>query len=247
MCNPCAACPPPFWNAYVAGTFRAHDDRVSGHGQLMLPLVQNGQALFFADLRAAFDDNSNSEGNFGLGKRVFASPFSIFGGYVFYDYIESSTDRDIDKITVGMEYLTVPFEARVNGYIPLTDNNNGLPVTFVDERTLYGIDAEIGWLMADYGLSELRAFVGGFTLGSDAPGIDDNLIGPRVRLELRSYAIAWGSPDSRLTLGAEYQWDEVRDSEVNLMARLMIPLGAPQPMGATRLHRRMYDRIVRSR
>lgn len=248
------------WDAYLAGIFKAGDPRMLGQGQMMIPLLQNGREMLFADIRGSFDEDSNNEGNFGLGDRVMVNPYEIYGAYIFYDYKQTQNNNNFSQITIGTEYLTIPFEARLNGYIPLTGAKSAPGASVVttpvgggifmragQERAFYGIDAEMGWLLADYGLSEFRGFIGGFHFDTDANGFRD-ITGPRARLELRSYGMAAFGPDTRLTLGAEYQWDEVRDSQVNFLARMVIPLGGPRPpqaVGGNRMHRRMYDRIVR--
>ena len=252
--------PPDRWQPYLAGIFKAGNDRVFGQGQLVLPLRQTEKDLLFADIRGAIDDASYSEGNFGIAYRSTIDPGSIVGAYAFYDYKRSRLDNTFDQITVGAEYLTLPFEARVNGYIPLTGakpapsaptiitpSGGGIFMRTAHERAYYGIDAEVGWLLSEGDNTELRGFLGGFHFDTNASGFQ-NVSGPRFRLELRSYELPTFGASSRLTMGAEYQWDEVRDDQVNFVARLVLPLGPPRTPaahGGNRLRRRMYDRIVR--
>ena len=49
----------------------------------MMPLYQDGQSLFFADIRGRWDDSSNSEGNFGLALRTMIDPTWFVGAYGF--------------------------------------------------------------------------------------------------------------------------------------------------------------------
>ncbi|MCH2203998.1 MAG: inverse autotransporter beta domain-containing protein, partial [Fuerstiella sp.] len=250
---------PCLWQPYMAGIFKGGTERVLGRGQRMVPLFQSPGELFFADLRTALDDQHSVEANFGLAQRAIADPYTIFGSYVFYDIRQTAYNNDFHQITVGMEYMTIPFEARVNGYIPLTGAKAAAGATAFNltgssvlmraglERAYGGADFEYGWLVADYGFSESRAFLGGYYFTADAAGFPD-IGGPRARMEMRSFDLPALGPGSRLTAGAEYQWDQVRDHQFNAMVRFVIPLGGHaihQSVNSDRLARRMLDRIVR--
>jgi parallel beta-helix repeat protein len=247
------------WQPYAAGMFKGGTERVLGRGQRMIPLFQSPGELVFADLRTALDDRHSTEANFGLAHRVIARPYTIFGSYVFYDIRQTAYNNDFHQITVGMEYMTIPFEARVNGYIPLTGAKAAAGATTFNltgssvlmraglERAYGGVDCEYGWLIADYGIGESRAFLGGYYFTADAAGFPD-IGGPRARMEMRSFDIPVLGPGSRLTVGAEYQWDQVRDHQFNALVRFVIPLGGPtihHSVNSDRLARRMLDRIVR--
>ena len=247
------------WQPYAAGMFKGGTERVLGRGQRMIPLFQSPEELVFADLRTALDDRHSAEVNFGLAHRVIARPYTIFGSYVFYDIRKTAYDNDFHQITVGMEYMTIPFEARVNGYIPLTGAKAAAGATTFNftgssvlmraglERAYGGVDCEYGWLTADYGIGETRAFLGGYYFTADAAGFPD-IGGPRARMEMRSFDLPVLGPGSRVTVGAEYQWDQVRDHQFNALVRFVIPLGGPtihHSVNSNRLARRMLDRIVR--
>ncbi len=249
---------PPYWNAYVAGEVKGGNERVLGQGELMVPLYQDGQSLLFADIRGQWDDVDNAEGNFGLAYRKMVDPFTIFGIYGFYDIKETQNGSEFQGGTLGAELLAVNWEARVNGYIPEggTQRVNGLSqaglvgsTVFVQagrERAYWGVDAEIGGLLYEWfgGNQELRGFIGGYYFDTDADGFEQ-VTGPRGRLEYRSYDLPMFGLDSRLTLGVELQWDDVRDTQVFGIARLQIPLGPMSTRPLNRLERRMLDPIIR--
>ncbi len=252
---------PPIWQPYVAAMGKFGNDRSNGFGQLMIPLFQDGQSLLFADLRGRFDDDDNREGNFGLGLRMMIDPYWIVGAYGFYDLKRTDSGNTFQQGTFGIEALSVPFEARLNGYIPesgaepvdgLNDAQligNSIFVRCGQERAYYGIDGEIGALLAEDccggGGVELRGFVGGYHFNTSANGFPD-VTGPRGRLEVRAYDLSWFGPESRLTLGIELQWDKVRDTQVAGVARVEIPIGFfGGARKLSRLERRMLDRIVR--
>lgn len=249
---------PGAWNPYIAGLVDGGNERVRGEAQLMLPLYQNGYSLLFADLRGQFDDSENIEGNFGLVYRIVEDPNWIKGLYAFYDRKRTAADNDFNQLTLGIEALSVFFEARANGYIPLDGGTaapsatslqlvgNSLVMQSGREQPYYGFDAEIGFLLYEWfgGASELRGFIGGYHFDTNESGFP-NISGPRGRLELRSYDLPWFGADSRLTFGIDLQWDEVRDTQVAGIARVVIPLGYRAPVKNNRLQRRMLDRVVR--
>ncbi|MCH2210279.1 MAG: right-handed parallel beta-helix repeat-containing protein [Fuerstiella sp.] len=250
---------PGLWQPYLSGIFKGGTERVLGQAQRMIPLFQTPEELVFADLRTTLDDQHSVEANIGLAQRVISSPYGIFGSYVFYDIRQTAYNNNFQQITVGMEYLAIPFEARVNGYIPLTGAKAAAGATAFNftgssvlmragqERAYGGVDCEYGWLLADYGFSESRAFLGGYYFGADAAGYPD-IAGPKVRMESRSFDVPGLGRGSRLTIGAEYQWDQIRDHQFNALVRLVLPLGNPamhQNVNSHPLARRMLDRIVR--
>ncbi|MFG0333234.1 MAG: inverse autotransporter beta domain-containing protein, partial [Maioricimonas sp. JB049] len=249
---------PGYWNPYVAGTVDGGTERVLGRAELMVPLFQNGYELIFADVRGQFDDRENSEANFGLAKRTFGGPDWIYGGYVFYDRKHTVHNNDFNQISLGIEAMSIRWEARANGYIPLSGSKAAPGATTFDvvggnvvmqagrERAYYGFDGEVGMLLSEWygGMTEIRGFVGGFHFDTDASGFT-NVSGPKGRLELRSFDLPMFGVDSRLTLGVEVKWDDVRDTQVSGLARLMVPLGPAPTTRNGRLRRRMYDRIIR--
>jgi len=245
------------WNTYTEWSFKPGDNRVLGDGQLVVPIWQDCDSLIFADIRGQLDDLENYEGNWGLAYRKISDNGIIFGAYGFYDLRRTENDNSFDQATLGIEMMTTEWEVRANGYIP-EDNPklvNSLTTAelvgstiFVQagqERAYYGFDAEVGTLLYDWmcGDVELRGFVGGFHFDNDAAGFV-NVSGPRARVELRGYDLDVLGAGSRLTVGAEYQWDQVRDDQVTGILQVRIPLGRTGRQ-LDRLERRMLDRIVR--
>ncbi len=252
---------PALWQPYAAAQGKFGTERSVGIGQLMMPLYQDGRTLLFADIRGRIDDASNTEGNLGLAVRTMIDPEWLVGLYGFFDYRRTEYDNNFSQGTVGVEAMSVLYEARLNGYIPeaKTKAANSLSTAeiignniFVKggfERAYYGLDGEIGALLWDdrkeVGMHEIRAFVGGYWFDSGGKNFP-SIAGPKGRLELRAYDVPWFGPQSRLTLGVELQHDNIRDFQVSGIARLEIPLGFFQnTRRLTRLERRMLDRIIR--
>jgi parallel beta-helix repeat protein len=237
-----------------------------------VPLYQDGENLLFADLRGQFDDQGGREGNWGLGLRSIVTDDLILGGYGFYDHRWSNTGNTFNQITIGGELKTYVWDLRVNGYLaeksteivgpvvapnPLNpravfaDNTilllRGGPGSQVLERAYSGVDFEVGALISTWGNNndfELRSFTGGYYFGTNADGFP-SVIGPRTRLELRSFDLRWLGEGSRLTIGAEYAWDQVRNSQFNGVVRVQVPLNFRRPRRQTPFRRRMLDRVQR--
>lgn len=250
---------PAIWQPYVAAQGNFGNKNNQGIGQLMMPLYQDGQSLLFADIRGRWDDQSNTEGNFGLALRKLVDPNWFFGVYGFYDYRRTQYGNTFNQGTLGIEAMSVRYEARLNGYLPESGAKvaNGASTAQFDsgtifvrgglERAYYGVDGEIGALLWEEaaGNIEFRGFVGGYYFNTQGNGFP-SIAGPKGRLEFRLYDCPWFGPESRLTLGVEVQNDNVRDFQIAGIARLDIPLGFFNPSRRlTRLERRMLDRIVR--
>jgi len=249
---------PPTWHAYTSALAKVGNKQVSGIGDVVIPLDQDGQSLLFADLRGRFDDSNNTEGNFGLGYRSIVDPFWIVGVNGFYDLIHTDQGGSFQQVGVGIEAMSVLLEARANGYVPLDDSEllpgpltaeaigNSIFLVGNEQRAYYGADAEVGLLLYDGydGQTELRGFIGGYWFDTNKDGFP-TIAGPKGRLELRSYDLPMLGPDSRLMFGVEMQWDDVNDFQVAGLARVVIPLGYDHSRRLSRLERRMLDRIVR--
>ena len=252
-----------FWPAFTSWEIKPGNRRVLGDGLLMVPIYQDCRTMCFADVRGQTDDNDAREGNWGLGLRRIVDDRFIWGAYGFYDLRYSENQNYFSQGMMGMELLAINWEARVNGYIPDTAAKaaggaggstaaligNNIYVLGGWERAYYGVDTEVGALLHCWGDNadiELRGFVGGFHFDNNAAGFP-SISGPSGRLEARSYDLNLLGCGSRLTLGCEVTWDQVRDTQVFGFARIGIPIGpGSRRVGhLSRLRRRMLDRIER--
>ncbi|MDH4983449.1 inverse autotransporter beta domain-containing protein [Hyphomicrobium sp. D-2] len=257
------------WGAHVDVEGLYGNERSLGVIDFFLPLAQSDRTLLFGDIRMRADDEGSREGNFGLGLRhMFPSGWNV-GAYGFFDRSRSSLDGYFSQATFGVEALGRDFDLRANGYLPFGDRvrdlaaipgggsyasivGNAIEVTtmgatFSQERALQGFDAEIGWRVPIWAVEDnkaLRLYAGMFRFDDS---VVEAITGPRFRAELTVYELPYLGEDSRLTLGAEYQDDNVRGSQGFAMARLRIPL---QSESADRRplnwqERRMTDFVVR--
>ncbi|MEO3435482.1 NosD domain-containing protein [Inquilinus sp. CAU 1745] len=264
----------PSWGPHIDFEGRWGGDRNLGEVDLFLPLWQDGRSLLFGDIRTRLDNQGSREGNFGIGYRRMLDNGWNLGGYGFFDLRRTDDDNLFRQATLGVEALSFDWDFRANAYLPLGDTSKSLPstgsdpyaelqsgtiqvvtpgVTLREEQAMAGFNVEVGRRVpvfpADSG-TQLRAYAGFYHFTAD--GAED-VTGPRLRLELTVNEVPALWPGARLTLGAELQHDDVRDTEGFLLARLRVPLyevedrpRLPAPV-SPRTHqiRRMTDPIVR--
>ncbi len=259
---------PPRWAGWGATGVKAGSDRIIGDADFFVPLWQDGYSLMFADFRGSSDDLDNQEVNGGVGLRSILGDDLILGGYGFFDYRWSHTGNEFMAITLGAELKTYRWDVRGNLYlaeddtkavgpaVPLTPNavfaNNTIVlvsgVAQQIERAYYGADFEVGALLAAWGPNnrfEVRAYGGGYYFDTDDARFP-RIAGPRARIDLTAFDLPFLGNGSRLSVGAEYTWDDVRDSQVWGLARVQIPFNvfnSPAPQSPFR--RRMLDPVQR--
>jgi len=249
------------WRPYTELTFHGGGDREMGNATLFLPILQDETQLVFADLRGRIFDDSSAEGNWGLAYRQLRPSGWIVGAYAFYDLRKSAFDNTWHQGTFGGELMNLDWDLRMNGYLAEGGAQSaGAPTAFLWngtigvanslERAYSGFDGEIGrllWSSAGGGDVEVRGYVGGYHFDRDAAGFPD-VSGPRARIEMRLYDLKLLGPDSRLTLGYQFQYDDVRDSQSMGLLTLRVPFGRGGGDSGRRLTpigRRMVEPIVR--
>jgi len=253
------------WAPHIDLKGKFGNDRSLGEVVVFVPVMQDLASMLFLDLRFQLDDESSTEGNFGLGYRKIIDSKWILGGYGFYDRRESVENNDFQQLTLGVEALTEDYDARLNVYLAedkdsLTGKQESLDqVIYSDiyliyqtggtdsetrEKAMSGFDAEIGWLLPWFKQQEVRGYLGGYHFtASDVKDIS----GPRGRLEIR-FPDIFGWAGSLFELGGEVRHDSVRDTDYFLSARGRIPFGtAKQSIGEYRtgIHKRMTERVQR--
>ena len=179
------------WAGFVEFYAKPGSDRSVAKGDLFLPLQQSEDFLLFGNLKANFDDHSYKEGNAGIGARKLYDNW-IAGGWVFYDWKESSTSNTFDQMTIGGELLSTDWDIRANAYFAENNrkdaddasvievNGNQIQARLGQERALPGVDFEVGRKLPFF--EDSRLFVGAYHY--DASDFD-KVSGPKLRLEMR--------------------------------------------------------------
>ncbi|MFH1301196.1 MAG: right-handed parallel beta-helix repeat-containing protein [Planctomycetota bacterium] len=249
------------YRAYFDLTGIGGGQNETGQGLLFVPLAQDEESLFFADLRGNIFDNSAAEGNFGLAYRHMVNDQWIAGGYGFYDVRRSEYDNTFSQGSFGVELMSIEWDFRVNGYVPSLKqkrvnslntaylSGNNIVVQGGEERAYWGTDFEVGRLLKTFDDlnvdAELRGYVGGYYFDNSAPGFKE-MAGPRARVEFRMFDLPFLGNGSRVVLGGQYQYDELRGSQGTGMLMVRIPLpGNGDSQRLNRFQRRMVNPIMR--
>ena len=262
------------WRPLVEVVIKPGTERSFIESELQWPVWQAKQSMVFLNLRLQSSDENTDEINLGAAYRTIINDSSILGAYVLLDRFDSELGNEYDQITLGFEYLGRLFDVRTNVYDPDNDINlvsttpvnpgtnsilfsgddiqvqhSGETNLVVNETALAGFDVEFAYHLpqAFSVFEDSRVAVSTFKF--DESGYSD-IKGTRVRYETIAYDVDWLGQDSRMTLGLDWQDDDVRDSEFFLHARLTIPIGKSSSRSnanenSTRLFRRMQDRLVR--
>lgn len=249
------------YRAYFDFTGIGGGQNDTGQGLLFVPLAQDSESIFFADLRGNIFDDSSAEGNFGLGYRRMIDDQWIAGGYGFFDVRRSEYGNIFRQGSFGVELLSIEWDFRVNGYVPTLKqkrvdslntaylSGNNIVVQRGEERAYWGTDFEVGRLLKTFGEinidAELRGYVGGYYFDNSAPGFKE-MAGPRTRVEFRMFDLPFLGNGSRVVLAGQYQYDELRGSQGTGMLTIRVPLpGNRNSQKLTRFQRRMLNPIVR--
>lgn len=188
-------------------------------------------------------------------------------GFRLNGYLPLDTSKSAGSFvtTTGGGAGGTPTVQLVGSQLFLLSGGGTTTTTRVRELGLYGIDAEFEfrvplerwdfdggkWLEdgehpePEIG-RELRVALGGFYFDhEDLPG---EIAGPRVRSEWRVRDPFGSIPGSRLTFEAQYQYDDIRKSQIEAGLRFSIPFNRPSGKPAlTRREFRMSEPIVRDR
>ncbi|PLX99917.1 MAG: hypothetical protein C0623_08230, partial [Desulfuromonas sp.] len=256
------------WQPHADFTGKGGSERSLGEMELFIPIDETDKELLFLDIRGQFDDLENSEGNFGIGyRKILPGNDRIIGGYLFYDLISTDAGSDFSQFTLGVERLTEHWDFRFNVYLAesgkevvsssggaatgifyqgsnIVQRTNTL-TTETFERAMSGYDAEVGYRFVHQDNLEIWGYLGGYSFdASDVEAIN----GGRGRAGVRLNDI-FDMPGSLIELTGEYRYDDVREDEGLLGARLRIPFGATdnyQPIRQlSSIEQRMVERIQR--
>lgn len=251
------------WQPHIDVEGKIGNKRDLGEVDLFVPLWQNDHQLLFGNFRGKIDNDDGQEGNYGIGLRHMLPSGWNIGAYGYFDRRRTPMNNMFSQITFGAEALSMDWDLRANAYIPVgpdarnVDSMNaaditGTTVTFRggQERSLSGLDAELGWRIPVFGVDEgkqLRIYGGGYRFhDSDV----DTIAGPRGRIDLTIDEVPFLWEGSRFTIGGEIQHDDPRGTQSFATARLRIPLqvfskSENRKTKLTPIERRMADPIMR--
>ena len=247
---------PPHYPIYFEASSRIGNNSDIVQGDLFLPTLQSQDRLLFADLRGNWLEPKVGQGSIGVGYRKISDCAWIYGGSAYFDRNRSINENYFSQFSFGLEAMSVLWDFRANAYFPQTDPanlnnptavfaNNSILIETMQEAPYKGTDFEVGRLLMDWkdGQVELRGFATGFYFNADRSGFEV-MRGGRARLELRLFDLPRLGENSRVVLGAQYQFDNIRDSVTSGLLSVRIPLGRNEGR-QDRLRRRMLNAVVR--
>ncbi len=244
------------WRPYIDFEFKPGNDRTIGQSDIVIPVAQDEKSLLTANIRTMIADDIRNEFSIGANYRQIYDNSYIIGGYGFYDRRYTSQSNQFNQATFGLEFMSTNWDARLNGYIPFGDKEKladtgvtpSVTGTTIQLNAFDLVEKAVGGMDIEFGgkipvLEDTRAYIGVYHF--DASGVD-NVTGPRARIETRIHDLDFLGAGSRLTLGAEIQHDDARDTQSFAIARLRIPFnGSKKTKNHSVLERRMLDPIIR--
>lgn len=112
------------------------EQQLGGFGDAMMPLMQNQNNLLFADGTVMLGQELRSTTSGGLGYRGIKQAGlgqGILGAYLFSDYYQTRLKNNYWQLNPGLEWLNERYEARLQGYIPLSRRNQTYRHTYADD------------------------------------------------------------------------------------------------------------------
>ncbi len=200
--------------------------------EIWIPVRQDRDRVLYGDVRLSGDDRDNFEGNLGGGYRhIYGN--TIFGAHGWIDRRKTERDSTFHQATLGVEALGRDFDARVNGYISLSDGktrqtpNTGSATPYLAGSGIFydtagtlveepqgGFDIELGYRLPVFEdrIDSIRVYAGGYHFSGDET---DDVTGWRTRVS--ADVTSW------LQIGARFQKDGERGSQGFLEATLRFP------------------------
>lgn len=238
---------------------RVGTERSIGVTEIWLPLTQSAKAdkVVYTDIRYMGDDESNQEGNLGVGYRAIADDISgsggeaIIGAHGWIDKRRTERGSNFYQLTGGVEYLKEDWDVKINAYVPLNKKKdyvtpnagNANPYMagtglFVDtngqitEEAQPGGDIEIGYRIPAFeqAIDAIRVYGGGYAFIGDRT---DDVVGGRIRASVDINPL--------INVGARFQHDEPRGSQGFIEATLRFPFTAKKRFQSQSLKARMDE------
>lgn len=174
-----------------AGVLYGYEESYTNVGAF-LPYMFEENAMLFADARGLVTYDGRGGANMGLGWRYYMPEFDRFLGLsTWYDF-DAGHVRSYNQIGLSFESIGRYTDIRLNGYIPVGNDQNTLSTTLAGpgrfsgnnlfltrlneiETAFTGFDAEIGGPMPILGRYGLSGYVGFYffngSSGSDFTGV----------------------------------------------------------------------------
>jgi hypothetical protein len=238
--------------------WRYGDERSILMTELWAPLAQDDSSVIYGNIRIMGDNQDNREGNLGLGyRKIVNAPVAgagVAGVHGWFDRRLTENDSAFHQIAVGAEWLGETVDARINGYMPLSDARSvtipaanpqarlaGTGIVVDTNGTLLeepqgGFDWELGLEISNQNgflqdhTDSVRLYGGGYYFDGDNTG---HIKGWRGRIT--------ADITEDVQIGARVQHDNVRGSQGFLEATIRFPFNAKQSYRQQGLYARLDE------
>ena len=116
------------------------DQQLGSFGDVMIPVIQDPNRIFYVDGSLMFGQSQRGTYSAGVGYRGIHNTKwgeGIFGAFLFTDYYHSSLSNKFWQANPGLEWMTNDYEARLQGYIPLSDRRQAYRNTLASNVPSY--------------------------------------------------------------------------------------------------------------
>ncbi|WP_163832704.1 inverse autotransporter beta domain-containing protein [Spartinivicinus ruber] len=215
------------WDGWLSGEGAYTDDSSFGDFNSFIPVVQDDSSVSYLNILAKAKDDF-SEAQAGYGYREIINEDWAVGGYGFLGNKRTEHNNDFYQLNFGAEVISFDWDFRFNFYIPIGDkekevSRNTATNQIRKEFAYHGADVEVGYRLPIWDETDdnqMRVYGGSYYF--DANGAE-HIAGGRVRLEYDIANIVSSIPGSSVTLGAEYQHDNVNKETNVLTAAFTVP------------------------
>lgn len=201
--------------------------------QIRWPFGGNTQdSVFFGALEGSLANKSTgSQLGAGLGyRKVFDANYFV-GGYLMADFDSTNRNHTFVIANPGIEVIGDIWDARINGYMPITSMKHYFDGDTMIEKVAPGADGEVGYAIP--GLFGLKAFAGGYFFNMNDT---TNIVGYEARLEfpVKKFFI----------LTARFYHDNVQSNTALAGIKIMLG-GVPEPTcdAHAGINGRLFDSI----
>ncbi len=210
--------------AAVGGEMYGCEKRWASAGYFCAPTVCSDCIVPFIDLQGHYLDRSHWAANAGVGVRWSnCCDCRVYGFNVYYDY-KQGCRGDFNDVGVGLEFLGLNFDIRVNGYMPFgktlythTRTFNSYLGGFVatckrKEFAMPGLDFEIGRYIGPSCTYMLYGAIGGYYYNKEHYLHFLGVVG-RLKIQYNEY----------LSLEVKASYDDVCKGKLQGILQLTIP------------------------
>ncbi|GIX03604.1 MAG: hypothetical protein KatS3mg113_0610 [Planctomycetaceae bacterium] len=235
------------------GTLYGYQDGFTQVG-VFTPFMLEENSLLFIDGRGLVNYDGRGGANVGLGWRGYFEEIDrIFGFAAWYDF-DAGHAREYHQIALSLESLGRYFDLRMNGYIPVGQDQYTLwsaltgEMNFVGHQLLVtratsletayaGFDTEIGGPMPILGRYGLSGYVGFYFYTSSSADADFTGVSGRLTWQV----------NENMTIGVQMTDDHAFGTNTQIQVAMTLPDGMPSRwLRQLPVRDRLFQNVIRN-